>query len=958
MIARLVDPDHGVCSRRARFTEAHVHEAVCALSEGQWDAPQVRALADALLGSAHAVRLAPAAAAEWCESPRWSTVEHRALEDHVLGRLDQLAERHDAGVAPHLVEDAIARQPSLGVDQADAIRQLCAAGPAVRTLIAPAGHGKTTAVREAAEAYRLAGRPVLGLATTNTAVEELVAVGLRAMTIARLRLELRDGGFERGTVLVVDEVSQVSTRDAAVLLDAVAVTPGTGVWFLGDPRQGTSVAAGGIAAEVALRGRAGAIVAPELVENRRQIDAADRHALAELRAGKAAESQAIRSGRGWEREHETAVATRDAMADAVVADIVRHGPDAVAALAVSHVDCEDVADRIRRRLIEQGHIAREGITGPGWAAGDRMYAVGDRVLLHATLKSGPMRLHNGSVGTVVSAGPNGLQTRFAAGEMTLPTAFVAGMRPDGTPNLSHAWARTIDGAQGGTWDAVHLLGSSGLDALSGYVGQSRSRTPTHTWNVRRAPAVDHGGILADDRDGAEQVLAALRREPDVTFAGIDDPWPLDRRLRAEQAEHRQVLARCPEDRSWELSRARDEHQTAGYRVTDAEREVERSRQALKELGRLPRVRANGRAARLAAENRVAGAVDDLDRCKAVLATAQQGMNALVAHQAECDGFLGREGWRTVRIAAIDQELAHHWAPVVLAAVRNDDALAFGLHRLREARLTYVSQLDALLRTLPPDRSDAVQRARAEVDAARRALADARSDVADAGDALDDARRRHWGRRDRDAIESAQRRSEHAQGRLSAAVDCERDARCALTRETDAQRARESALRANRGPLTNLEEAVADVEQALERTRAERVAAMARGDAPRSHLTDVLGEPPTSSAGRQAWCGLAWEIESHRDEHPGPVGRDGDGSVEAALGTRPEWFGDRLEWDALALRVAGGRTIIAIAEGLSVGEAGNEWGDPASWSTVVDKAVEARRADLALAPEPAGIDFGL
>ena len=42
--------------------------------------------------------------------------------------------------------------------------------------------------------------------------------------------------------------------------------------------------------------------------------------------------------------------------------------------------------------------------------------------------------------------------------------------------------------------------------------------PTHTWNVRRTPAVDHGGVLADDRDGAAQVLAALGREPEVDFA--------------------------------------------------------------------------------------------------------------------------------------------------------------------------------------------------------------------------------------------------------------------------------------------------------------------------------------------------------------------------------------------------------------------------------------------------------
>jgi hypothetical protein len=84
-----------------------------------------------------------------------------------------------------------------------------------------------------------AGRRVLGLAATNKAVEELRGVGLEAMTIARLRIQLADGRLASGTLLVVDEVSKVSTRDAAVVLDAAVVTRGAGVWFLGDPRQGT-----------------------------------------------------------------------------------------------------------------------------------------------------------------------------------------------------------------------------------------------------------------------------------------------------------------------------------------------------------------------------------------------------------------------------------------------------------------------------------------------------------------------------------------------------------------------------------------------------------------------------------------------------------------------------------------------------------------------------------------------
>jgi hypothetical protein len=112
----------------------------------------------------------------------------------------------------------------------------------------------------------------------------------------------------------------------------------------------------------------------------RQSDEADRAALADLREGRPAESQAVRASHGWEHEHESPEATREAMADAVVADVA-------------------------------------------------------------------------------------LRVRSEEREVLLPASFVAGLRHDATPNLSHAWARTVDGAQGGTWEAAHLLGTAALDAL-------------------------------------------------------------------------------------------------------------------------------------------------------------------------------------------------------------------------------------------------------------------------------------------------------------------------------------------------------------------------------------------------------------------------------------------------------------------------------------------------------------
>src|SRR6516162_9014236 len=103
--------------------------------------------------------------------------------------------------------------------------------------------------------------------------------------------------------------------------------------------------------------------------------------------------------------------------------------------------------------------------------------------------------------------------------------IVAGRRPDGRPRISHAWCRTIDGVQGGTWTEAHLLGTAALDRHRGYVGQSRATLATHTWNTRALDPGDHGGRLARSTDSpAQEVQAAMERQPAKTFAAFSDPY--------------------------------------------------------------------------------------------------------------------------------------------------------------------------------------------------------------------------------------------------------------------------------------------------------------------------------------------------------------------------------------------------------------------------------------------------
>ncbi len=537
--AALVDPEVGLCSRSARFTRADVVEHVCAMSGGRLSVEEITAMADRFVDSDLAVRLTPDPEAGRRRSAEWSTAAHRGLEDRTLALMDTLASRSGPVISEAAVEAALGAAPGLGEDQVAAVRVLAGEGGSLRAVLSPAGYGKTTMLHTAAEAAGADGQLVVAVATTAKAVAELAGAGLDAKTIARLRIDLTDGPLAAGTVMVLDEISQTPTAEVEAVLAAVDACPGGSIWVLGDPRQSQPVGAGGAADHIEQLATAGLIAWARLTVNRRQVDAADREALDLLRRGDPGGSQALRAGQGWEHEHASPAQTRQAMAEAVCADIDRYGAEQVAALVVSHSDGEDLADRIRARLADNDALTGPTMTGPGWT-GDREYRAGDRVLLHARCGPSGSRLVNGTTATVTGVGTDGLTVRLdrgGGGEALLPAAFVSGVRKDGAPNLSHSWARTVDGAQGGTWEACHLLGSWRLDAYRGYTGQSRSRRPTHTWNTARVTVVDHGGILADQRDGAGQVADAQARQPDPSLAARSDPWVVDRQLRQLIAEH-------------------------------------------------------------------------------------------------------------------------------------------------------------------------------------------------------------------------------------------------------------------------------------------------------------------------------------------------------------------------------------------------------------------------------------
>ena len=818
---------------------------------------------DRFLASDLVVRLTPTAEEPGAGLAEWSTVAHRHVEDRVLGLLDTLAvAKHDPLPAP-LVAAAVDARPWLGEDQRKAVRVLTGPGGAIRCVLAPAGFGKTAMVATATQVAAAAGRPVLGTATTAKAVAELDGAGVAGVTVAGLRARLTgDGTLAPGTVVVLDEVSQCSTRDAETVLEAVAACPSGQLWVLGDARQAQSVLAGGLADEVERRAAAGRLPAAVLDVNRRQADPDDRAALGLLRIGRAGESQAVRADHGWEHTESSPEATREALAAAATGDIDRHGPAPVAVLCVSHVEAEDLADRIRRQLTEAGTIRGPGLEGPGWA-GPRTFQAGVQVLFHTRCGSRTSGIINGTTATVTRAGPDGLEVRPDGGQTTMhvDAGFVTGTRVEGSPRLSHAWARTVDGAQGGTWEAAHLLGTPTLDQYRGYVGQSRSRQPTHTWNTTPVRTVDHGGRIIDARTPGEAVAVALARTPERSMAATSDPHPVDRAIRSRIAEHLDVWDHRPPDRTAELAVAVSRLRLAEQQHDGAVAYRDGCTDRRSGLGPLAVLRAAGRSERDRLDQDLTRAAARLQHTTDQVTDARAEVTWLTTEQQAAERFVAAEGWRRDEINRLGEQLAEHWTGTVVTCVRAGDPLAHGTDHLRAAAHHRHDRLAGLDADVPPDRTADLDRATRQLTRAidQRRLAAER--LTTARDRLEGA---PCGGREAAATDVDRRLVD-----LRARTASERDLRVSVERLADHQRQRNAVLAEQqpvRGPLL-AEETLLTL--ALDNTLTERVVTLAAD--PPQHLRAELGPVPVNEAGRAVWCHHAARHEANLD-HPIQDGR--------------------------------------------------------------------------------------
>jgi conjugative relaxase-like TrwC/TraI family protein len=177
---------------------------------------------------------------------------------------------------------------ALDAGQASLVRQMCTSGARLQLAIAPAGAGKTTAMRALTLAWTEDGGQVIGLAPSAAAAAVLVEqTGIRSDTLAKLTWSLDHGDLPDwaasigpSTLLIIDEAGMADTLslDTAVQF---AINRGASVRLVGDDHQLAAIGAGGVLRDI--QHTHGAV---RLTELHRFTDPAEAAASLALREGK------------------------------------------------------------------------------------------------------------------------------------------------------------------------------------------------------------------------------------------------------------------------------------------------------------------------------------------------------------------------------------------------------------------------------------------------------------------------------------------------------------------------------------------------------------------------------------------------------------------------------------------------------------------------------------------------
>jgi conjugative relaxase-like TrwC/TraI family protein len=403
--------------------------------------------------------------------------------------------------------------------------------------VGPAGAGKTTALKLAADTVRQAGGNVIGLAPTAAAAAVMgKELGANATTIDSFVLGHKGKNPNRvipspGDVIFLDEAGMVGTGLFAAAV-TIAEHHGAVVRALGDDQQLSAVGSGG--ALRYLKNTVGAVHLEDL-HRFRNADGTPNDAEADATLA-LREPPAVGEDDPWEfyRKNRRVVGgDAETMTSHVYSAWERDtaaGKHSVMMAfdnaTVTELNARAQAYRVGTGALADGSAAalRDGLAA---RAGDVIVTRQNNRRL--SLNRGKDFVKNNDVWTVSAVHADGSLTarhQGHAGMITLPAQYVR-------ENTMLGYAATIHRTQGLTCDTTHALIGSGLSRSLVYVAASRGRESNHLYGVvqegeslaevlRNVAGNHDGNLTAHEQIDAARAAARALPEMVNVYKDIDD----------------------------------------------------------------------------------------------------------------------------------------------------------------------------------------------------------------------------------------------------------------------------------------------------------------------------------------------------------------------------------------------------------------------------------------------------
>src|SRR5829696_3001047 len=398
--------------------------------------------------------------------------------DAELRLLTAAGQRGGASVDPTAVDLAVlemaANGTALDAGQAALVRKMCTSGARLQLANAPAGAGKTSAMRALTMAWTQDGGQVVGLAPSAAAAAVLAEqTGIRSDTLAKLTWSLDHGDLPewaaaigQSTLVIIDEAGMADTLtvDAAVQF---VIGRGGSARLVGDDQQLAAIGSGGVLRDI--KHTHGAL---QLTKLHRFTDPAEAAASLVIREGKP-EALEFYFDHGRIHVGDLATTTEDAF-NAWVSDRAA-GLDAIMVAPTRNLVAELNA-RARAHRLNHTPAASEVPLADGNRA-----SVGDVIITRRNDRR--LRLaandwvKNGDRWTITRVSRHGdLIVRHNRSHHTtrLPADYIQA-------STGLGYATTIHGAQGVSADTMHGLATGQESRQQLYTMLTRGRTANHVY---------------------------------------------------------------------------------------------------------------------------------------------------------------------------------------------------------------------------------------------------------------------------------------------------------------------------------------------------------------------------------------------------------------------------------------------------------------------------------------------